>query len=149
MLRLKNGINVKHNSAAGHAFLRPVPDSNMTFCTSSDDTIFFKANPAHWIIVDNFRLLKYYQHKLFHVGLLERTMTGGNSAVRVLDSTECSIRSSPSALFEVRLELERNLKVAWLSARFRVIGLCDAILSLCRMDVFENLAGACGNPGEK
>lgn len=62
------------------------------------------------------------------------TMTGGNSAVRVLDSTECSIDSSPSALFVVRLELERSLVAAWLSVRLRANGIDDETLPLCRTD---------------
>ena len=64
-------------------------------------------------------------------------MTGGNSAVRVLDSTGCSIESSSSTLFEVKLELERSLEVAWLSVRLRVIGRWDEILPRWRTDDFE------------
>lgn len=61
-------------------------------------------------------------------------MMGGNSAVRVLDSTACSIDSSASVLSVVKLELERNLVVAWLSVRFRVKGTWDDTLPRCRSD---------------
>lgn len=65
------------------------------------------------------------------------TITGGSSAVRVLDSTGCSIKFSSSTLFEVRLELERSLAVVtWLSARFRVMGKLDDKLLLCRTEDF-------------
>ena len=49
-----------------------------------------------------------------------RAMTGGSSAVMVLDSTGCSIRSSSSSLLIVRFEFDRYREVAKLSVRVRV-----------------------------
>jgi len=58
-------------------------------------------------------------------------MTGGSSAVVVLDSTACSTKSSSSPEADVRLELDRNRVVARLSARAR-FGAYETILFLCR-----------------
>ncbi len=62
------------------------------------------------------------------------TMTGGSSAVLVLDSTGCSSSPSPSTLSVVRFEFDLNLVVAWLSVRFRDIGTCDEMLALWRTE---------------
>lgn len=82
---------------------------------------------------------KFDMHLVIHEKL---TITGGSSAVRVLDSTGCSIKFSSSMLFEVRLELERSLAVVtWLSARFRAMGKFDDKLLLCRTeDFFDNVS---------
>ena len=61
-------------------------------------------------------------------------MTGGNSAVRVLDSTACSTVSSPSTLFDVKPELDRRRVEAWLSVRFRVRGIGEETLPRWRID---------------
>ena len=88
--------------------------------TGSDDAIIFESKPAHRIVVNDFglaMLASVFVKSTSETGNL--TITGGNSAVRVLDSTGCSIILSPSILGEFRLESERSRNVAWLSVRFR------------------------------
>lgn len=56
----------RYDLAASYAISRTVPDSNMTGGACSNNAILLKANPAHRIVVDNFRLigaskLKYSQ----------------------------------------------------------------------------------------
>ena len=62
---------------------------------------------------------------------VDRTITGGSSAVVVLDSTGCSTNCASSSVLDVRFELDRNRVVAWLSARVR-LGAYETMLPLWR-----------------
>ena len=66
------------------------------------------------------------------------TSIGGNSAVRVLDSTGCSINPSSSLSSDIRLEFDRYLEAVWLSARLRASA-WDALLVLFRLDALARL----------
>ena len=55
-------------------------------------------------------------------------ITGGSSAVWVLETTGCSIVSSASLLFVVKLELDRNREAVRLPVRCLASGAADAIL---------------------
>jgi hypothetical protein len=95
------------------------------------------SNPSQLIgssstILDLWKLGLVFITSTRRIGKL--TITGGNSAVRIRDSTWCSIKSSPSKLLEVRLELERSRNVAWLSVRFRGKAAWEEMLPLCRTD---------------
>lgn len=82
-------------------------------CTGCDDAVFLEPEPAHRILIDDLGLLKTHE-QLYELSTAFRflTMTGGSSAVRVLDSTGCSSNPSPSTLSAVRFEFDRNLIVA-------------------------------------
>lgn len=122
-----------------YPILRSIPYSNMAGRTSRNDAVLFKPDPAHRVIINDLRLVNPVSWSVSPMVRLTLTITGGNSAVRVLDSTACSIRSSLSTVFDVRLELERNLVLTWLSARCRSIGKREETLSRCRSDDFSVL----------
>jgi hypothetical protein len=44
------------NLATSYTILRAVPDANVTGRACSEDTLLLEANPAHRIVIDNFRL---------------------------------------------------------------------------------------------
>ena len=111
-----------------------------TFSARRYDTLLFETNPTQWILVNSLRLLGPLSDFFPHVRNTALTITGGNSAVRVRDSTACSIDSSPSALCDVRLEFERSRVVTWLSVRCRPKGTCEDTLPLCRTEDYGDIS---------
>lgn len=130
----RRSSRIHFNLSRTHGFLWSTPKPDMTVDACCNDAVFFKPKPADRVIINNLVLLQIHQQRALMDAVDRLTMTGGSSAVLVLDSTGCSSSPSPSTLSAVRFEFDRNLIVAWLSVRLRDIGTCDEMLALWRTE---------------